>query len=89
MHPACHERTKVLAHTLSDPRGFLNALIAADSDRILGFTAFGPEAGAIMAVVQLAMTAGLPYTTLRDSLLSHPPMAEGLVSLFSAVPALS
>ena len=42
-----------------------------------------------MAVVQLAITAGLPYTTLRDSIITHPTLAEGLVSLFSAVPALT
>jgi pyruvate/2-oxoglutarate dehydrogenase complex dihydrolipoamide dehydrogenase (E3) component len=75
------------ARTLSETRGFMKALIATDSDRILGFTAFGPEAGEIMAVVQLAMTAGLPYSTLRDSIITHPTMAEGLVTLFSSVPA--
>jgi pyruvate/2-oxoglutarate dehydrogenase complex dihydrolipoamide dehydrogenase (E3) component len=75
------------ARTLSETRGFMKAPIATDSDRILGFTAFGPEAGEIMAVVQLAMTAGLPYSTLRDSIITHPTMAEGLVTLFASVPA--
>jgi pyruvate/2-oxoglutarate dehydrogenase complex dihydrolipoamide dehydrogenase (E3) component len=73
--------------TLSETRGFMKALIAADSDRILGFTAFGAEAGEVMAVVQVAMSAGLPYTILRDSILTHPTMAEGLIALFAAVPA--
>jgi pyruvate/2-oxoglutarate dehydrogenase complex dihydrolipoamide dehydrogenase (E3) component len=31
--------------TISEPRGFLKALIRAESDEILGFTAFGAEAG--------------------------------------------
>lgn len=70
--------------TLSETRGFLKALIAADSDRILGFTAFGVEAGEIMAVAQVIISAGLPYTHLRDSILTHPTMAEGLIALFSA-----
>jgi len=61
--------------------------IAADSDHILGFTAFAPEAGEKRAVVQLSMIAGLPYTILRDSILTHPTMAEGLVSPFTSVPA--
>jgi pyruvate/2-oxoglutarate dehydrogenase complex dihydrolipoamide dehydrogenase (E3) component len=73
--------------TLSEPRGFYKALVAADGDRILGFTAFAPEAGAVMTVVQTAMTAGLPYTALRDAILVHPTMAEGLAALFRAVPA--
>jgi Pyridine nucleotide-disulphide oxidoreductase, dimerisation domain len=44
----------------------------------------GPEAGEVMAVVQMAMLAGLPYTALRDTILTHPTMAEGLNSLFSS-----
>ena len=73
--------------TLSEPRGFYKALIAADSDRILGFTAFAPEAGEVVATVQLAIAARLPYTALRDAILTHPTMAEGLAALFRAVPA--
>ena len=73
--------------TLSETRGFLKALVEEDGDRILGFTAFGAEAGEVMAVVQVAMLAGLPYTALRDAVLTHPTMAEGLAALFSAVPA--
>jgi len=74
--------------TLSETRGFLKALVEAEGDRILGFTAFGAEAGEVMAVVQVAMAAGLPYTALRDAVLTHPTIAEGLVALLSAVPAL-
>ncbi|APW61714.1 dihydrolipoyl dehydrogenase family protein [Paludisphaera borealis] len=73
--------------TLSEPRGFLKALVEPDGDRILGFTAFGAEAGELMAVVQVAMIAGLPYTALRDAILTHPTIAEGLGPLFAAVPA--
>jgi pyruvate/2-oxoglutarate dehydrogenase complex dihydrolipoamide dehydrogenase (E3) component len=72
--------------TLSETRGFLKALIDVESDRILGFAAFGVGAGETMAIVQIAMSAGLPYTALRDSILTHPTMAEGLVYLFSAPP---
>ena len=74
------------ARTLSETRGFLKALIEEGGDRILGFTAFGAEAGEVMAVVQVAMLAGLPYTALRDAVLTHPTMAEGLAALFSSVP---
>jgi pyruvate/2-oxoglutarate dehydrogenase complex dihydrolipoamide dehydrogenase (E3) component len=75
--------------TTGESRGFMKALIDARSDRILGFTMFGPEAGEVMAVVQTAMLAGLPYTSLRDAILAHPTMAEGLGPLFSAVPPIS
>jgi pyruvate/2-oxoglutarate dehydrogenase complex dihydrolipoamide dehydrogenase (E3) component len=74
------------ARTLSETRGFLKALIEEGGDRILGFTAFGPEAGEVMAVVQVAMLGGMPYTALRDAVLTHPTMAEGLAALFSSAP---
>ena len=71
------------AQTLSETRGFMKALIDSGSDRILGFSAFGAEAGEIMASVQIAMIAGLPYTALRDAIFAHPTMAEGLIPLFN------
>jgi pyruvate/2-oxoglutarate dehydrogenase complex dihydrolipoamide dehydrogenase (E3) component len=63
----------------------MQALIETDGDRILGFTMIGPEASEVMAVVQMAMLAGLPCLVLRDAILTHPTMAEGLNSLFSNV----
>jgi pyruvate/2-oxoglutarate dehydrogenase complex dihydrolipoamide dehydrogenase (E3) component len=77
------------ARTLSETRGFLKALLDTESDRILGFTALGVEAGEIIATVQVAMLGGLPYTTLRDAIFTHPTMPEGLIPLFSAVPAIN
>jgi pyruvate/2-oxoglutarate dehydrogenase complex dihydrolipoamide dehydrogenase (E3) component len=74
------------SRTLSEPRGFYKTLVAAESDRILGFTAFAPEADAVMTTVQVAISAGLPYTALRDATLTHPTMSEGLAALFRAVP---
>ncbi len=73
--------------TLSETRGFMKALIDAESDRILGFSVFGVGAGEIMATVQVAMAANLPYTTLRDMIFTHPTLLEGLIPLFSSVPA--
>lgn len=72
--------------TLSETRGFLKALIDVTSDRILGFTAFCVGAGELIAVVQTAMLAGMPYTFLRDAILTHPTMAEGLTVLFANAP---
>ncbi len=74
------------ARTTSEMRGFMKALVEADGDRILGFTMFGAEAGEVMTVVQTAMLAGMPYMGLRDAIIAHPTMAEGLVSLFANLP---
>ena len=64
----------------------MKALVEAEGDRILGFAMFGAEAGEVMAVVQATMLAGMPYTGLRDAIIAHPTMAEGLGALFSKVP---
>src|SRR5438876_1140068 len=77
--------TNLRARTLSETRGFVKALVEADSDRILGFTAFGVGAGGILAAVQIAMMAGLPHTALGDAVLTHPALVEGLTALFSSV----
>ena len=80
--------TVLRTRTLSETRGFMKALVATDSDRILGFTVFGVDGGEIMASVQIAIIAGLPYTALRDAILTHPTLVEGLIPLFSAVPPM-
>jgi pyruvate/2-oxoglutarate dehydrogenase complex dihydrolipoamide dehydrogenase (E3) component len=73
--------------TISEPRGFIKMLIAIDSDRILGFTAFCVEASELLAAVQTAMVGDLPYTVLRDAVYTHPTMSEGFVFFLSDVPA--
>jgi len=75
--------------TLSETRGFMKALIDTTSDRVLGFSVFGVEAGEIIASVQVAMMAGLPYAALRDAIFTHPTMLEGLIPLFTQVPRAS
>ncbi len=74
------------ARALGETRGFMKALVENDSDRILGFTAVGVGAGETLAAVQIAMIAGLPYMALRDAVLTHPTLAEGLGVLFSSEP---
>lgn len=76
------------ARALGETRGFLKALVDTDSDRILGFTAFGAQAGELIAVVQTAMLTGAPYTVFRDAILTHPTIAEGLSVLFYREPRL-
>jgi pyruvate/2-oxoglutarate dehydrogenase complex dihydrolipoamide dehydrogenase (E3) component len=72
------------ARSLMETRGFLKCLVEREGDKILGFAAFGVGAGEIMGCVQIAMMGGLPYTALREAVLAHPTIPEGLVALFSA-----
>ncbi len=74
------------AQATDQMQGFMKALVSDSDDRILGFTMIGAAAGEVMATVQTAMLAGLPYQALADADFAHPTMAEGLSFLFSAVP---
>jgi pyruvate/2-oxoglutarate dehydrogenase complex dihydrolipoamide dehydrogenase (E3) component len=74
------------ALALGQTRGFMKALVDTESGRILGFTVFGAEAGEIMASVQMAMIAGLPYTAINEAILAHPTLVEGLGALFGSQP---
>jgi pyruvate/2-oxoglutarate dehydrogenase complex dihydrolipoamide dehydrogenase (E3) component len=74
--------------TVSEPRGLMKMLIAKESDQILGFTAFGFEGSQQMAAVQTAMLGHLPYTVLRDAILAHPTMSEGLNQLLARVESI-
>jgi pyruvate/2-oxoglutarate dehydrogenase complex dihydrolipoamide dehydrogenase (E3) component len=69
----------------NETRGFLKAIVDADSKHILGFTALGFEGGEIASLVQVAMMGKLPYTALRDGIFSHPGLAECLNNLFYMV----
>jgi pyruvate/2-oxoglutarate dehydrogenase complex dihydrolipoamide dehydrogenase (E3) component len=81
---------KVLRTLATDEaEGFMKVLVGAEHDRILGFTMIGSEAGEVMAAIQTAMLAELPYTKLRDAVIAHLTIAEGLGPLFGSVPARS
>ncbi len=81
-------RAVLRTRTTGESQGFMKALVGLD-DRILGFTMIGTDAGEVVAAVQVAMLAGLLYQNLRDAILTHPTMAEGLGPLFSNVPRRS
>jgi pyruvate/2-oxoglutarate dehydrogenase complex dihydrolipoamide dehydrogenase (E3) component len=72
--------------TVSEPRGFMKMLVGAESDEILGFTAFGTEASELLAAIQTAMVGRVPYTALRSAIYAHPTIAEGLTFLLRNTP---
>jgi pyruvate/2-oxoglutarate dehydrogenase complex dihydrolipoamide dehydrogenase (E3) component len=71
------------ATEVAESRGFMKAVIDADSDRILGAAVLGLEGGELMSMLQLAMMGGLRYTVLRDAVFAHPTLAESLNNLFN------
>jgi pyruvate/2-oxoglutarate dehydrogenase complex dihydrolipoamide dehydrogenase (E3) component len=74
------------ARTNGDTHGFMKVIVDGESDRILGFTMLGTNAGEVVTAVQMAMLGKLPYTTVRDAIISHPLISEGLNLLFAKVP---
>jgi len=70
---------------VGEPRGFMKAVVDADTGQILGAAVLGIEGGEIMALLEVAMMGKVPYTVLRDSVFAHPTLAESLNDLFSAL----
>ena len=67
-----------------ETRGVLRAVVHAQTDRILGFSALGFEGGELASVVQTGMLGDLPWTVLRDAIYPHPGLAESLNNLFDS-----
>jgi pyruvate/2-oxoglutarate dehydrogenase complex dihydrolipoamide dehydrogenase (E3) component len=79
-------RAVLRTEATDETEGFMKVLVGASDDRILGFTIIGSEAGEVMAAMQTAMLANLPYPTLRDAVIAHLTVAEGLGPLLANVP---
>src|ERR671917_37897 len=70
---------------MGETRGFMKAVVDAETAQILGCAVLGIEGGEIMAMIQIAMMGNLPYTVLRDAVFAHPTLSESLNTLFSSV----
>ncbi len=70
---------------MSETRGFMKAIVDADTRQILGCTILGIEGGEIMSMLQIAMMGKLPYPRLRDAIFAHPTLAEALNNLFATL----
>ena len=74
---------------VDEARGFIKAIVDADTEQILGAAVLGIEGGEMIAFFEVAMMGRLPYTRLRDGIFAHPTLAEALNNLFAAMsPAL-
>ena len=65
-----------------ETRGFMKAIVHAETQQILGAAVLGIEGGEIMSILEVAMMGKLPYTALRDGIFAHPTLAESLNNLF-------
>jgi pyruvate/2-oxoglutarate dehydrogenase complex dihydrolipoamide dehydrogenase (E3) component len=70
---------------VDETRGFMKAIVDADTNQILGAAILGLEGGEIMSAVEIALMGKLPYTALRDGTFAHPTLTESLNNLFMAM----
>jgi pyruvate/2-oxoglutarate dehydrogenase complex dihydrolipoamide dehydrogenase (E3) component len=70
---------------MDESRGFMKAVVDADTGQILGGAVLGIEGGEIMAILEVAMIGKVPYSVLRDGVFAHPTLAESLNNLFSTI----
>ncbi len=73
------------AQETDETRGFIKAIVDAETNQILGAAMLGIEGGEIMSAIEIAMMGKLPYTALRDGVFAHPTLAESLNNLFTAM----
>ncbi len=72
---------------MGETRGFMKAIVDADSGQILGCTILGVEGGEIMAMLQMAMMGGVHYAKIKEGIFAHPTLAESLNNLFMTLDA--
>ena len=70
---------------VDETRGFMKAIVDAETNQILGAAVLGIEGGEVMAGLEIAMMGKLPYTALRNGVFAHPTLAESLNNLFTAM----
>lgn len=66
------------AKTHGHVEGFYKVVVDAETEEILGAAIVAESASEVIAAVQTAMLGGLPWPKLRDAVIAHPTMAEGL-----------
>ncbi|HEY0264059.1 MAG TPA: mercuric reductase [Granulicella sp.] len=67
----------------AEERGFLKAVVDADTDQILGASCLGVNGGELATQIQIAMMGRITASRLRDATWSHPTWSEALNNLFS------
>jgi pyruvate/2-oxoglutarate dehydrogenase complex dihydrolipoamide dehydrogenase (E3) component len=78
-------RTSTYTREYDERPGFLT--VFADSDRLVGAVAVGPEAGEWLQQATLAIRAEVPIDTLRQVIQPYPTFSEAFVSALADLEA--
>ena len=69
---------------VDESRGFMKAVVDANTGLILGAAVLGLEGGEIMSMLEIAMMGNVHYSVLKEAIFAHPGLAESLNNLFGS-----
>ena len=73
------------ASELGETEGFIQVIVDAETDQLLGATLLCTEASELVHIYIDLINAGAPYTVLRDAIHIHPTLAEAVQSAVAAL----
>jgi pyruvate/2-oxoglutarate dehydrogenase complex dihydrolipoamide dehydrogenase (E3) component len=73
------------AAELGETKGFIQVIIDAETDQLLGATLLCTEASELVHIYIDLINANAPYTVLRDAIHIHPTLAEAVQSAVAAL----
>ncbi|MCW3096193.1 MAG: Pyruvate/2-oxoglutarate dehydrogenase complex dihydrolipoamide dehydrogenase component [Chthonomonadaceae bacterium] len=73
------------ASELGETEGFIQVIVDADTDQLLGATLLCTEASELVHIYIDLINANAPYTVLRDAIHIHPTLAEAVQSAVAAL----
>ncbi|SFH51905.1 FAD-dependent oxidoreductase [Pisciglobus halotolerans] len=75
-------KSTVRSNVINDERGLYKAVVNKENEEILGVSLFGDQAHELVNMMKMAMDNHIPYTYLRDQVITHPVMSEIFNTLF-------
>jgi pyruvate/2-oxoglutarate dehydrogenase complex dihydrolipoamide dehydrogenase (E3) component len=76
------------AREMSEPHGFMRALVDADTQRILGAVVFGHNGDEIIHSLLDVMYADAPYTAISRAVHIHPTITELIPTMLQGLEPL-
>ena len=70
---------------VDESRGFMKAVVDAQTKQILGCAILGIEGGELMSMLEIAMLGHVAYPVLKDAIFAHPTLAEAFNNLFATL----
>ncbi len=70
---------------VDETRGFMKAVVDAETKQVLGCAILGIEGGELMSMLEIAMLGHVAYPVLKEAIFAHPTLAEAFNNLFATL----